>query len=391
MPDPNETTPSNGATQTEPQAEERRSLREIAEESWDEVEAAAEADDGEAPGGQDRYSRDKLGRFAPGEPGATGEQSTDPALQTTPASPAEQQPVQPQGNQPPQHWSQQDRDMYARLPKDGQEFLLRRHNDMERDYTAKTQAASAAVGFTQAVAPIFEDPVIRASLANVDGRPLHPVHAIEQWAAFHKRAMSPDPQVRIGLVQDLMQRLQIDPAAVFGQGNRPPAGLSEQDMADPAIRYFVDHVGRTAQEVQALRAQLQNFDRQQAERTQQETLRVTRWGIDSYADEKDAQGRPLRPHFDTVLEQMIELYQANPNRDLNEAYQTAVWMHPQLRQTLIQGAQQTVEQKHQNQRAAAAARGNVRGRTSPVMSPTSMEQPKGMRNVIAAAADEVGL
>jgi hypothetical protein len=383
------TTPSSGSTNGAAE-EQPRSLREIAESSWDEVVSDADMEGDGSTGGQDKPLRDNLGRFTSRD---TGEQSApDPALQTTPASPTPQQPVQPQGNQPPQHWPAEDKATFARLPQEGQQFLLKRHAAMEADYTAKTQAAATAVGFTQAVAPIFEDPVIRASLANVDGRPLHPVHAIEQWAEFHKRAMSPDINTRVGLIRDLMQRLQLDPAAVFGQGNRQVPGLSEQDLADPAIRYFADHVGRTAQEVQSLRAQLQDFHRQAAERTQQETLRVTRWGIDSYADEKDGQGRPLRPHFDTVLPQMIELYQANPNRDLNEAYATAVWMHPQLRQTLIQGERQSVEQRQQNQRASAAARTNVRGRTSPVTKPDAYgDTPKGMRATIAAAADEVGL
>jgi hypothetical protein len=163
-------------------------------------------------------------------------------------------------------------------------------------------------------------------------------------------------------------------------------------MADPAIRYFVDHVGKTQQEVQALRGQLQDFHRQQDERVSQEQLRVTQWGIDSFADEKNAQGQPLRPHFDRVLPQLIELYSANPQRDLREAYETAVWMDPELRKTLIQGERQSVEQRQSNARAAAAARSNVRGRTSSVVSPANGgEEPKGLRNIIAAAADEVGL
>jgi hypothetical protein len=204
--------------------------------------------------------------------------------------------------------------------------------------------------------------------------------------------MSKDPNERVGLLKEMAQRMQLDPAAVFGQGNQPVNGLSEEDMKDPAIRYFVDHVGKTAQEVQALRGQLQDLNRQQSERASQESLRVIGWGIDTFADEKDATGKLAHPHFDAVLPQMIELYSANPNRDLHEAYNTAVWMNPQLRQTLIQNERQSVEQRQANERAAKAARGNVRGRTSPVEKPTAdTDKPKGLRATIAAAADEVGL
>lgn len=393
--DPNEANGTTVPPSTEPVEEQApRSMREVAEAAWNEIESAPEGTEPPAAG-QDGRARDNLGRFVSAPAETTGEQSTDPALQTDKTAP----PAQPQSPAPPgssseapQHWSAEDRATFAKLPKEGQDFLLRRHTEMERDYQGKVQASATAVQFTQALAPVFEDPVIKASLANVEGRPLHPVHAIQQWAAFHKRAMSSNPQDRVGLIQELMQRLQLDPAAVFGQSNQPLPGLSPQDMQDPAIRYFADHVTKTAQEVQALRGQLQDFHRQQSEATQQETLRVTRWGIDSFADEKGADGKPLHPHFDAVLPQMIELYQANPQRDLREAYETAVWMHPELRKSLIQNERQSEQQKQANARAAQAARSNVRGRTSPVEKPTAPgEAPKGLRAVIAAAADEVGL
>lgn len=387
----------NGATEEQP-----RSLREIAAAAWDEVEAAETPAEGTEPlpAGQDGRTRDNLGRFASAPPAdATGEQSSqDPALQqpdktAPPVQPPSPAPVPGSSSEAPAHWSAEDRTTFAKLPKDGQDFLLKRHNEMERDYQSKVQANATAVQFTQAVAPVFEHPSVSAALVDYQtGGRVHPADAIKQWASFHVRAMSKDPNERAGLLKEMAQRMQLDPAAVFGQGNQPVPGLSEQDLADPAIRYFADHVTKTAQEVQALRGQLQDFNRQQQEATSQETLRVTRWGIDTFADEKDAQGKLLHPHFDTVLPQMIELFQANPNRNLHDTYDTAVWMNPQLRNTLIQQERQTVEQRQANAKAAAAARGNVRGRTSPVAKPeTEGDNPKGMRAIIAAAADEVGL
>lgn len=387
---PNEGTP-NGAVSDEP-----KSLREIAEAAWSDIEASPDelVEPSEpAPAGQNAQPRDNKGRFA-----TAGEQSTqDPAPPpsektappTQPPSPA------PQGSssEAPQHWSAEDKATFQKLPKEGQDFLLRRHTEMERDYQSKVQANATAVQFTQAVAPVFEHPSVTAALVDYQtGGRVHPVDAIKQWAAFHVRAMSKDPNERAGLLRELAQRLQLDPAAVFGQGNQPMNGLSEEDMKDPAIRFFADHVGKTSKDLQALRDQLQEMSRQTTERASQEALRVTQWGIDQFADEKDAQGNLLHPHFDAVLPQVIELFQANPNRDLKEAYEAAVWMNPQLRQTLIQSERQSVEQKAANERAAKAARMNVRGRTSPVSKPASeADQPKGLRAAIEAAADEVGL
>lgn len=393
----NEQTPnSNGSNPaTAEPAESPRSLREIAEAAWNDIEAAPDEGGNEPdaqPAGQDGPARDNLGRFVskPGE-----QSSPDPAPQNDKTAPPVQQPSPaPTGSssEAPQHWSAEDKATFAKLPKEGQDFLLKRHNEMERDYQSKVQANASAVQFTQAVAPVFQHPSVDAALIDYQtGGRVHPVDAIKQWAAFHVRAMSRDPNERAGLLRELAQRLQLDPAAVFGQGNQS-GNLSEEDMKDPAIRYFADHVGKTSKDLQALRDQLQDLSRQQTDRASQESLRVISWGIDQFADEKDAQGNLLHPHFDAVLPQVIELFQANPQRDLREAYEAAVWMNPQLRSSLIQQERQSVEQKAANERAAKASRMNVRGRTSPVAKPGAEgDKPKGLRATISAAADEVGL
>jgi len=381
----------------EPVEEAPKSLREIAAEAWDEVEADSAEIAGQAPAqepeqepgeprtGQDGRSRDSFGRFV------SGEQSQDPAPGTPIQAPTGVQPhPAPPGSssEAPAHWSPEDRATFTKQTPEGQAFLLRRHGEMERDYQGKVQQSATAVQFTQALAPVFEEPRMKASLADVEGRPLHPVQAIEQWAQFHLRAMDPNPQVRLGLIRELAQRCQVDPAAL---GNSPPPGLSEQDLADPAVKYFADHVGRTVQEVQALRGELNAFKSFEQERQNEAVLRTTRQGIDSFAEAKDPQGNKLYPHFDAVLPQLIELFRVDPNRDLKEAYDTAVWMAPTVRQGLLQQERSREEQKRQNGRASLAARGNIRGRTSPVSKPDSNGAgPKSLRDTIAASADEVG-
>lgn len=368
-----------------------KSLRQIAEESWNEVVEEADDDTGqtsqEPQSGQDGRRRDNLGRFVSGEA-----DDKVPAPETKiPASEGAQPHPAPQGssNEAPAHWSAEDRATFQRLPQDARDFLMRRHTEMERDYQGKMQSSATAVQFTQALAPVFEEPRMKASLANVDGRPLHPVHAIEQWAQFHLRAMDPDPNVRMGLLQDLAQRMRLDPAAI-GRTS-PPPGLSEADMQDPAVRYFADTLGRSMQELNALRGELNGIRATEQERANEAVLRTTRQGIDNFADATDANGNKLYPHFDAVLPQLIELFRANPDRDLKEAYDTAVWMAPTIRQGLLTRERSSVEQRQSNHRASLAARGNIRGRTSPVSKPAGDgSEPKGLRAVIAAAADEVG-
>jgi len=354
----------------------------------EEADAADAADS--AATGQEGRARDNLGRFAPADQVAKpGEQSNDPAPQIDPNASNQAKPVDPApgSNQPPQHWPEQDRQAFAKLDPAGQAFLLRRHTEMERDYQGKTQAAATAVQFAQSLAPIFGDPVIQGSLQQAR---LSPFDAIGQWASFHRRAMDPNPQVRQQLLGELAQRMGLDPAA-SGMNRQGPAGqLSEEDLKDPAIRYFADHIGKTLSDVQGLRAEMGRMQNAVAERQQQEVLKVTRWSIDSFADEKDAQGSPKHPHFDAVLPTMIELFRANPQRDLQEAYDMAVWATPAIRSQMIAAERSAVETQRSNERAKLAVRGNVRGVTAPVSRPNGDGKPKGMRASIEAAADEAG-
>lgn len=274
-----DTTPSPEST-TE-QVEKPLSLREVAEQSWNEIEALP--DDGDAgqepPPAPGERPRDEHGRFVSREtPELPGEQTQQakPAV-PAPAIPETQRPQAPDpasSSQAPESWSEQDRAMFAKLPKEGQEFLTRRYGEMERDYTQKSQANATAVQFTQSLAPVFTNEHVQRSLVDYQtGNPVHPVEAIRQWADMHVRAMSPDPNVRAGFLKDIVQRLQLDPAAVFGLTPAPaPAALTPEQMQDPALRHIADHVGRSLSEVNALRAELDTMKRQTVERANSESL-----------------------------------------------------------------------------------------------------------------------
>lgn len=383
---------SNGAASPEPD-EPRLSMREIAEQAYDDVVDAAgdEPDAGDLAPGQDAQARDNRGRFvAADQQPKPGEQSNDPAPENDPKASNGAKPADPApgSNQPPQHWPEQDRQNFAKLTPEGQAFLLRRHSEMERDYQGKTQAAATAVQFTQSIAPLFQDPIIAGSLQQAR---LSPFEAIGQWASFHRRALDPNPQVRVALLTELAQRMGLDPAAGGMSRQGAQGQLSEDDLKDPAIRYFAEHIGNTQSQMQALRSEMQRMANSVAERQQQEVLKVTRRSIDSFADEKDEKGNLRHPHFDAVLPTMIELYRANPERDLQEAYDMAIWSTPAIRSQLLASERQTLEQQRSNDRARLAVRGNVRGVTAPVSRPAGDGKAKGMRATIEAAADEAGM
>jgi len=360
-------------------------LRETIEAAYDSPEATDT--------GQDDRPRDTYGRFVPKERAEPGE--AEPVKAPSPEKPiveTAQKPAEPapQGSstQPPEHWSAEDKATFAKMPPEGQQFLMRRHNEMEADYTRKSQASSGAVNFTRALSPVFNDPVIHGSLQQ-EG--INPAEAIQQWAAFHKRAINPDPREKINLLVDLSQRMGLDPARLFAVSPPVPQGLSPKDLQDPAIRHFADHIGRTQSEIQALKGQLQQMREAEQAQRQQEDLKATRWGIDQFAAEKDQNGQPLRPHFDAVLPDIIELFKADPERDLHEAYKKAVRMNEQLYEQAIEAERSKLHSQSSLDKAKAASRGNVRGITSPVAKPNAKVGNGTLRDLLEASADEVGI
>jgi hypothetical protein len=393
---------SDQGGQQPPNNDRPRSLREVAEAAYDEVLDASDADeqsgDGEEHVDDGTQPRDANGRFAPRTPGEEpGEaevvEPPSPADQSTAQQPQDGQQPAPQGSSTdaPANWSEQDRQMFGKLPQEAKTFLLQRHTAMEADYTRKAQASASAVAFAQGLSPVFNEPAIAANLREAGWSAQD---AIKEWAGFHLRAIHPDPRVRAGLIAEMSQRLGVDPAAL-AMSRQAPTGqapqLSEQDLKDPAIRYFADHVGKTVQEVQALRGELNAMRQRAANEAAQESHQRTLWGIDQFAKEKGPDGKPLRPHFDAVMPQMIELFRADPDRDLQEAYSTALWMNQDVRGRLVAAERQTVEQKHSAARAAQAARSNIRGRTSPVSAPAGQQGKMSLRDTLEAAADEVGI
>jgi hypothetical protein len=385
------------------------SLRDIAEQAYDDIEAGVEAEAPEGPAEEgvaeeplafDDRPRDKSGRWVSksqdAQPGEAIE-PLDPApkrqleTQKTEADPAAA-PQAAKSNQAPEHWSAEDKATFARLPVEGKTFLLKRHGEMEAEFTRKSQASAGAVQFTQALAPVFNDPQIQRSLQQAG---VHPVQAIQEWATWHKMGSSERQEDKFHLLVNLTQRMGLDPARIFSALSNPPPssmGLTEADLKDPAIKFFAEHIGKTTSKISALEGQLQQREAREQQARAEWGVRNAKSGIDSFADEKSKDGRPLRPYFDTVLPYIIDAFKANPQRDLAETYDAACWAHPEVRKQLLAAEHYRSQSQNDIQRARLAQRGNTRGLTSPVARPNGADGASkgGIRDAIERSADEVG-
>jgi hypothetical protein len=398
-------TSNNGAGPSQP------SLRDIAEAAYDSLENEAQeapepqepSEPSEEPLASDDRPRDKSGRWvakSAAQPGEAIEQppAADPALkkpdkvsetQATVPDPAAAQA--PSSNQAPEHWSAEDKATFAKLPAEGQAFLLKRHGEMEAEFTRKSQASAGAVQFTQSLAPVFTDRRIQASLQQMG---LNPAQAVHEWASLHLRAMSPDMQDKFNVLVNMTERMGLDPARIFSALNKSPLpeGLSEAELKDPAVKYFADTLGKTTSELNALKSEIQQRWAAENQAKAQAGEAHAKANIDQFADEIGADGKPLRPHFNTVLPILLDLFKANPQRNLAEAYDAACWSHPDVRKQLLAAEAMRQQSVHDVAKAKIAQRGNVRGLTSPAVKPPGANGPSRgtIRDTIEQSAEEIG-
>jgi hypothetical protein len=362
-----------------------RSLRDIAEDAYDEVSESEDTAD-EEPSTQEGRARDKFGRFVAADQSTeTGEAAAqeppspddEPPPEVEPPHPA---PVTGEAAQAPANWSAEDRANFEKLPPEGQQFLLKRHSEMEGDYQKRVQATAFSNQFVQAVTPVFNDPQIAESL-RAEGR--SPIEAVYQWAGFHKRALSPDLKDRVTLLFDLAQRMQIDPAAVFGLSPAPVGGLTKEELANPAFKKFADTLGQTSARLQTLEAEIQRRD-QAAQAAQVASKRAE---IDAFADKKNPDGSLAHPYFDHFMPVIMEHYRANPNLSMEQCYEAVLTPVVSGLGTQIKTQ---LSQQSNVQRAQSAVRSNVRGMTAPVSKPAPNGARQSLRDVLESSAEEVG-
>jgi hypothetical protein len=252
---------------------------------------------------------------------------------------------------------------------------------MESDYQKRVQATAFSNQFVSAIQPVFDDPDIVASLRN-EGKT--PAEAVYQWGAFHKRAMNPNDNVRIELLFELADRMQLDPAAVFGHLERRVAtAFTKEELANPATRKFADHINFLNQQLNANNAALDRFRQSQ----EQSMFDARRYEIDTFADARNADGSLAHPYFDRVLPIVMEIYKTDRSKTVEQCYNEAI--APFINDMRAQ-AKASVDQQQNLTRAQAAVRSNVRGSTAAVVKPPDSEGKRGLRATMEEAASEIG-
>lgn len=267
----------------------------------------------------------------------------------------------------PEHWSHEDREMFAGLDEGAQEFLLRRHKQMEGDYTRKTQENAEAIKVGRLLDEGM-DPSVKADLARIGVGKEDYLRQMMQW---HHMSLT-DPQ---GFARNMMQQLRLDPAQVFT--NEPG---EQAKPADP-----------TTQRLDAVEQHLNQEQQDRYNRAVEETTKR----VNDFAQEKDAQGNLMRPHFEAVRQVMAQFIRVDPNMPLQDAYEAAVFKDPELRSQVINPAPTPTpngeDRNERTKKALRAKKANIKGRHGSSIKRSDDDAPMSLQDAMKAAADEVGL
>lgn len=196
--------------------------------------------------------------------------------------------------EPPEHWSAQDKEAFNEQPTGAQEWMLKRHKELEGDYTRKRQQESSQVrlaeNVTDALSP-FREEFSRAGLDEAG--------AVRQLASWHT-ALKNNPKQAI---QELATTYGVDLSADI------------DDTTDPAMQPVLQEIG----------ALKQHLSRQEQAAQQRELERIS-GVIQSFKSEKDESGNLLYPHFDKVEQDIAKLMESGivERGNLTEGYKQAV-------------------------------------------------------------------
>jgi len=327
----------------------------------------------------DARARDERGRFAPKAQDAADPQEGQPdaasavaAREGEPDAPAEPQAQQPPAETvaAPDHWRPADKEMLAKLPREGQEFLMRRHKEMEADYTHKTSQIAA---FRRNYAPVEEmlkpyEPVMRE-------KGVTPATLVKGW--FDAEVVLANPQTAPQMIAKIIQSYRVDPAQVLqtlgyspATGEPPPVEGQEGQRTNGHIQLPPE----VQQVLQGVLQRVETFEQRQAAEqamAQRQAASRVQSEIDSFAREAGPNGQPLRPYFREVEETMADLADLAVRKGgdvppLQMLYEQAVYAHPVVRgrfladQAAASEAQRVAQDRQRAEQARARANKSLR-------------------------------
>ena len=262
------------------------------------------------------------------------------------------------GSEPPANWPAADKETFKKLAPEGQQFLLKRHREMEAAFTKKTQEIAEFRREFDPVNKIFEPYRDRMKAGGWT-----PAKLVEAWSNVEKRLMEGDG---VNVVAGLVQGYKVDLGKVAqALGIRPRAAATDpgtgaaqpEPTAHDALNLSPDHP--VIRQLASIQERLAADDRARMDlvrRNQTAAEQRVMSEIEEFKSALDDKGTALHPHFDELEDVMTQLAQSaiaakKPVPPLKELYETAVWANPSTRAAL-----QSRERRDQEAKVADEAR-----------------------------------
>lgn len=227
----------------------------------------------------------------------------------------------------------------------------RRESDFLKGIEEFKGHAHRARAFEQAIAPYAQ---------NIQQLGLDAPQAIQRLLHADHTLRNSDPVTKAQYLQSLAQQYGVD------------LNLAQQPQnIDPQTQYLMNQLNELRQTQQMWQNSLQ----------QQEQTKANHELAQFATADKE--------HFDAVRNDMADLLESGKAQTLQDAYEMAIWMRPDIRQTLIERqqteARRQQEEQARNQRARAASV-SVRG-SSPTSS-SSQTVAGSLRDILEAQFDK---
>ena len=289
------------------------------------------------------------------------EQGKYTSTQQEQSSPLETEPIEQPEIKAPSSWKTEAKQAYIKAERGEaltpQEIKIltaeanRRESDFLKGIEEFKGHAHRARAFEQAIAPYAQ---------NIQQLGLDAPQAIQRLLHADHTLRHSDPATKAQYLQTLAQEYGVD------------LNLAQQPQnIDPQTQYLMNQLNELRQTQQLWQNSLQQQEQTKANHE------LTQFAT---AD---------REHFDAVRNDMADLLEAGKAQSLQDAYDMAIWMRPDIRQTLIE-RQQTEARRQQEEQArnrrARAASVSVRG-SSPTSS-SSQTVAGSLREILEAQFDK---
>ena len=279
---------------------------------------------------------DTLDQVATDNETETQDSAEDPS-DDTPVAAVDGQDSQEPPLEAPKNWSEDVRSKFKDLPRDAQEYMLKRDKEMTADYTRKTQEVAEQRKSFESLDKVIA-PMRQQIAASGVGE-----------AEYISRLLNADMALRNNpkmAIKQLAQGYGIDLSSI--------EETVDWNDSDPQITQL-------QQQNQAILAELNQFKRQNLQSARQQTEAQ----INGFAGAKDDKGNLKYPHFDKLRVKMGNLIDAGEAKGLEDAYAKAVRLDDELYKQSLDAQRKSAKAEEDARRKAAVEKAKkVRPRTA---------------------------